>query len=392
MNIKLLVNRTMIVVDAILRSRIKVSKPYEKNVVIVFQQIFGDALVISNSLEQYMRLFPKEEGYSVTFVARPSVVKFMRDIVDIPRGIVVENLDYKKFLEDYLYYKECIKKYRAKADVLLVPGTSMSAEIFSTACNTKRRIGLIRSIDVTKPFINCLFAKLAYTETVRPRKEDMMLQRHRQFLNYLGAKDYKAKLPVVSKKSKIIKANKYCVMCPGASKTEKCWPTDRFVEIADYIIEKYDMDIHLCGGAEEIEYENHILSISKYKERIISHIGKTNFSDWSAIVQHAELVVGNDSATMHLAVASRRKAICFAGAYDKYQFFPYQVDKLEQEDILPITMLMDMPCEWCRTIGYDAGYGNAECKRRIEEGLCASCIDLITVQAVKSKVDLLMNE
>lgn len=392
MRLKLLLNRMIIALDALVRSRIKVNKKVGKTVVIVFQQIFGDALVISNTLEQYTKLFPRECGYKVLFVARPSVIKFMRDTVYVPDEIIVEALDYKKFLEDYSYYRECIKKYRAEADILIVPGTSMSAEIFATACNTPRRIALIRSIDVTKPFINSLFSKIAYTETVRPNKEDMMLQRHRQFLNYLGANDYKVRLPVLSKKDKIIEDDKYCVMCPGASKIEKCWPTNRFVEIADYIIEKYNMNIHLCGGADELEYENYILKHSKHVERIISHIGKTNFSDWSAIVQYADLVVGNDSATMHLAVASRRKAVCIAGAYDKYQFFPYKVDVLEEGEILPITMLKDMPCEWCRTIGYDAGYGNDECKRRIQDGLCACCIDLITVQEVKKEIDLLMIE
>jgi hypothetical protein len=90
------------------------------------------------------------------------------------------------------------------------------------------------------------------------------------------------------------------------------------------------MNIHMCGGGDEIEFEKIIMSQVKHSKRVISHIGKTSLSDWSAIVQHADLEIGNDSATMHLAAASRRKAICIAGVYDKYQFFPYKVDMLEE--------------------------------------------------------------
>ena len=51
-----------------------------------------------------------------------------------------------------------------------------------------------------------------------------------------------------------------------------------------------------------------------------------------------------------------------------------------------------MPCEWCRTIGYDAGFGNDECKKRIKSGLCSVCIDAITTKEVINAVDELMKE
>lgn len=383
-------NRVLIAIDAYFKGHKKTIENNKKTVLIVFQQIFGDSIVIQDSLKAYVKLYSPEEGYQIKFLARPSVISFMKNTLVLPEEIEMEDVDFKRFLEDYSYYKEITKKYMGIASILIVPGTSLSAEIFSAANDAKRKIGLTRSIKLTKPLIMALFSRIAYTDFVQPLKEDMMLQRHRLLLNYLGETDYKAKLPSLLPKEKIIKENHYCVMCPGSSKLEKCWPTCRFSEVADYIIEKYDMNIHLCGGADETEFEKNMLIQTKHLERIISHIGKTNFSDWSAIVQHADLVVGNDSATMHLAAASRRRAICIAGVYDKYQFFPYKVDFLEEGDCLPITLLKDMPCEWCRTKGYHAGFGNKECKRRIASNQCASCIDLITVEDVEEQIDMLM--
>lgn len=388
MRIGVQVNRALIAIHAYLSAHQKLETK-NKSVLIVFQQSFGDSVVIQNSLAEYTRLFPVLEGYKVKFLVTPSVLSFMQSTLQLPDGMKFEAVDFKKFLEDYNYYRKIVKKYRGTAEMLIVPGTSLSAEIFSVSSDAKRKVGLVRSIDVMKPWIMAYFYRVAYTETVRPDKEDMMLQRQRQLINYLwstqgGEGEYKAELPRLLEKERIIDG-KYTVICPGASKMEKCWPVERFAEVADYIIQKYGLLIHLCGGADEKKFADQLMEGIKNRDRVVSHIGTTSFSDWSAIVQHADLVVGNDSATMHLAASGRVPAVCIAGVYDKYQFFPYKVDI--EEDRLPVTVLKDMPCEYCRTIGYDAGFGNKECKNRIDAGLCSTCIDLITVEEVEKAID-----
>lgn len=391
MSIGVQINRALIAIHAYLSVH-KKSKTQNKTVLIVFQQIFGDSVVIQNSLTEYIKLFPVSEGYKVKFLARPSVLSFMQSTLPLPDGMEFEAVDFKKFLEDYSYYWKIVKKYRGTAGMLIVPGTSLSAEIFSVSSDAKRKVGLVRSIDVIKPWIMAYFYRVAYTEAVRPDKEDMMLQRHRQLINYLwstqgGKGEYKAGLPRLLKKERII-GGKYIVICPGSSKMEKCWPIERFAEVADYMIQKYGLPIHLCGGADEKKFADQLTEGMKNRDRVVSHIGTTSFSDWSAIVQHADLVVCNDSATMHLAASGRVPAVCIAGVYDKYQFFPYKVDI--EEDSLPVTILKDMPCEHCRTIGYDAGIGNEECKKRIDAGLCSTCIDLITVEEVEKAIDAVL--
>ena len=104
-------------------------------------------------------------------------------------------------------------------------------------------------------------------------------------------------------------------------------------------------------------------------------------------MEYAELVLGNDSATLHIAAAYRRKCICVAGVYDKFQFFPYLVDELEDEGNLPITIYKDMPCAYCRTKGYFAGAGNYQCQSAIKLGKCALCIEEITVEEVKRVIE-----
>ncbi|MCC8136720.1 MAG: hypothetical protein LIO76_01410 [Clostridiales bacterium] len=398
MNVKIMANRTMIATDAFFRRLYNLHQHKvnptnfnsNRRVLIVFQGLFGDAIVIQNSLKEYTRLFPKKDGYEITLLVRESVHRFMESVLILPKDITLESVDFTTFVNNYSYFRSVINKYGNAIWLLIAPGSSLSGEIFASASNATRKVALKRCKDVTKPITMAIFSRIAYTEEVRPQKEDMMLLQHRKLLQYLGDINYQARLPQLLKKERFVKDERYCVICPGASKEEKCWPIERFSEIADFIIEKYDMNIHLCGGMDEIAYEHKFLSSIKNTDRIVSHIGKTTFSEWSAIVQYAEIVVGNDSATIHLAAASRRKAICIAGLYDKYLFFPYKVDQLEEEDVLPITVMTEMPCEWCRTIGYYAGYGNKDCKKRINANQCALCIDTITVQSVKTEIDKLM--
>ena len=391
MNIKTLFNRSVIAIDAYLRCKRKHRLTENRNVLIIFQQAFGDSVVLQDSLIRYAALYPRSKGYHLKLIAQPSVLSFMKENLSLPAEIEYEAMDFKRFLADYPYYRKVVKQYDAYAGTAIVPGTSLSAEILSAALNAKRKVGLVRCFDVKSPFVMATFAQIAYTERVKPDKSEMMLQRHRRLLHYLGDTTYKASLPKLLPKDRMIEG-KYAVMCPGASKSEKCWPIERFAEAADYLIEQYKLPVHLCGGAEAKRSAEQMKSLVKHPDHVIDHTGKTSFSDWSAIIQHADLVLGNDSATLHIAVAGRAKSICITGVYDKYQFFPYQADHLEGNDILPVTLMRDMPCEWCRTKGYDAGYGNPSCTARIKAGKCAECIEAVTVEEVKTAIDKLLRE
>ena len=74
-----------------------------------------------------------------------------------------------------------------------------------------------------------------------------------------------------------------------------------------------------------------------------------------------------------------------------YIHFAIDRSLLSRDDCLPETVLMDMPCEYCRTKGYFTGYGNPQCKTAIRVGKCALCIDAISVETVKEKIDTLLS-
>ena len=358
----------------------------EKIVLIVFQQIFGDAVLLSTTLEGYVKLFPKEKGYKILLLCRPSVKKFMKDVLLVPSAIQLQEVDFSKLVRDCKYFRFVLNEYVNNAEVAIIPGSSMSAEILMTAASVKRKIGLVQCEKRVWPPASVFFQKHAYTEYIRPKEEMMVLQRHKLLMQELGLKNFRSCMPRLLPQKKIFRERPYYVVCPGASKPEKCWPLERFVQIIDFIIDELNVDAYICGGADEATYAMYILENTKHPSNVYDFVGKTTFCEWAEIVQNAECVIGNDSATLHLAAASGRKAICIAGVYDKGHFFPYSVDELKSDERLPITLYVDVPCELCRTKGYYSGYGNAKCKKTIQENKCALCVDAITVDDVKQKI------
>lgn len=389
MNRMRIISTVFYAVCCYLKNKILHKKTKNKNVLILFQQIFGDAILVTDSLKYYEKLYPEAEGYHVTFVCKPNILEFMQSVLPLPSNISFEVLDFKRIQTDKKYFKEMVKKYSSDYGILIVPGTSYSPELFTITSTAERRIGLLPSIPRTKPKSLVWLQKNAYTEVIRPNKELMMLQRHRLLLNYLGLDNIEAKLPCLLPQQNTIQDD-YCVICPGSSMEFKVWPMERFAEVADYLIEKYNYNVYLSGGRGEEKYADQLKALSRNPNRISSKIGNTTFEEWSALVQYATLVIGNDSATVHLAAAARTPAICIAGVYDKMQFFPYAVDKLEEGEFMPTTLYTSMPCEYCRTMSYFAGYQNEVCQKRIEEKQCVCCIDSIKVSDVINQIDVFM--
>ena len=387
MKITRLLNKSLIACDALIRGFMYRSKEHNtKRVIIVLHQLIGDAVVISGSLQEYPKIFA---DYDVIYLARPSVIEFMKSVIPYAHELNFEPVDFTRFIEDYAYYREISAKYRCSADILIVPATSPGAEIFSCASDASRKIASVRPADITSSVLMRLLPKYAYTEKIRPDPNEMTFQRHRQLLHYLGDKDFKARLPRLKSEPRIIDEAEYCVICPGASKSERWWPVERFAAIIDYVNEELNMNVHLCGGKDEAGLEDglHV----KHPERVISHAGKTNFTEWSSIIQYASLFIGNDSGTAHLAAAHRVRTVCITGDYE-FVIFPYKVDVLEPDDILPLCVYKRMPCENCRDVGYYTGSSNHECMNRIREGKCTLCIDAVSVEDVKEAIMKIMKE
>ena len=116
-----------------------------KNIVIVFQQIFGDAVIFSDVVERYLKLYKKEQGYKVYLLVRPSVGFFLKEVIALPEDVELRIVDFSRFVREFTYYKSIIEEYKELANTIIVPGTSLSAEIFAASCRGNKVSGAMNT-------------------------------------------------------------------------------------------------------------------------------------------------------------------------------------------------------------------------------------------------------
>jgi heptosyltransferase-2 len=94
----------------------------------------------------------------------------------------------------------------------------------------------------------------------------------------------------------------------------KCWPADRFAELANRFQSEQDADIILFGTAGELTVSDAI--VAGMKRKPIDLTGKTAIADLPALLSQCHLFVGNDSGAMHVAAAVGLPTVAVFGPTD----------------------------------------------------------------------------
>lgn len=111
-------------------------------------------------------------------------------------------------------------------------------------------------------------------------------------------------------------ARPYAVIHAGASQPEKCWPAERFVELARWIDAEYGFQCVFAGGPGDD------LSAFSARERFM---GKP-LRETIRLIRHASLFVGNDSGPAHLAAACGLPVAVIFGSSDREVWRPWRTE------------------------------------------------------------------
>ncbi|MFM7855241.1 MAG: glycosyltransferase family 9 protein, partial [Flammeovirgaceae bacterium] len=134
---------------------------------------------------------------------------------------------------------------------------------------------------------------------------------------------------------------KYFLIFPGSNGTYKMWPKERFASLAQSIYSKTKYIPVVCGSHLENEL---CRSIVNSVEGAINLAGKTSISQVVELIRKAEFVVGNDSASVHIAAATNTISFCILGGGHYGIFMPYPKNRFTHT---PIVLNFKMPCYGC---------------------------------------------
>lgn len=114
--------------------------------------------------------------------------------------------------------------------------------------------------------------------------------------------------------------NATVVVAPGAGWPGKEWPPECYAEVIRRLVEELDCCVLLTGSPDEQELLASVQEQSKVD--CVNLCNQLTFSQLAALVAQVDLVICNDSAPLHLAVAGKTPVVALFGPTPPAQWVP----------------------------------------------------------------------
>ncbi|MBI5464580.1 MAG: lipopolysaccharide heptosyltransferase II [Ignavibacteriales bacterium] len=260
-----------------------------------------------------------------------------------------------------------------KYDAALIPHRSMRSAALAFLAGVPMRVGFDVSV-----------SRFAYTHVVRYDKLKHEADRNAALLAPFGINLQTKVLPTLHPTNSDVEAVNLVVkkfgwdstanviaVAPGTVWNTKRWPKEKFIELVRLLLTK-GLRIVMVGGAEDVELCGQIVQASE-SESVRAVAGQLGLLESAALIQQCSVVISNDSAPMHMAMAMRTPVVAIFGAtVPEFGFSPYGV-----KDVVIETK--GLACRPCSMHGGKAcPIGTFECMEKISPAeVCEAVVRII---------------
>ncbi len=153
----------------------------------------------------------------------------------------------------------------------------------------------------------------------------------------------------------------------GTAAKFKRWPSEKYSDLVDKIVEKSPSVIILMGDLKE---EALCAKVAGNSRNVYNAAGQTTVGQMAALLQHCRLAIANDGGPLHVAVACGVKTVSIFGPVDPGVYGPYPSSESKHS-----VVLKNLPCQ--------------PCYRRFRMASCGhlSCLNDLSVEEVFRKVE-----
>jgi len=208
------------------------------------------------------------------------------------------------------------------------------------------------------------------------------IDKHEQFLKALGLTNYTKgvyRLPKIGTEISSNVCRSVFIVFPGASWEGRKWGKHNFSELIKKLLPVVDGDCLLCGGSEDVDTCNWIITENEFNPRIVNLAGKTSFVEFLELVRRSIFLVGNESSCIHAAAVVRTPVVCILGGGHFGRFAPYN---RTDPDIYVDSAFTPMDCFGC----------NWKCIKNYSATEAVPCIAAIAVNDIFLRCLNAMNE
>lgn len=267
-----------------------------KNIGIVRLSALGDVVLLVPTVRMIQRSWPSAE---ITWIISNPASSMLKGL----SGVRIEEIDKPSSLRDYWHLW---RQYRNRCfDILLCMQASFRSNLIYPLIPAVRKVGFDsrRGRDGHRWFVR---EQINYCD-------EHLLDGFKRFARYLGAPDLPAEwdLPIGPEDKNFardqLSPGQWIAINPCASKAERNWPEERFLEFIHKAKTRWPINIVLTGGSGNKEAE--MAERIARSTGVLNLVGKTCPKQLAAILARVSVLVAPDTGPVHIAVAQNTPVI-----------------------------------------------------------------------------------
>ncbi len=281
----------------------------------------GDMVLALPALQALRRAFPKAH---LTFVAGPLSDQLLRDHPDVDELIVYRST---QMFRPWRLWSLVRRLRRERPGLAIVLGTvsfSFTSALLAWATGAPLRVGLS-----SRPF-GTEMSRALYNFEVMPSDERLHEVEHNlKFVRALGL-DAPTDVPrlVPTAAARRLATDFVMQRLPardgplvalhvGAGKTSNLWPVERFARVAQQLMQQLAARVVVTEGPRDAGVVSKFRHLVPEAARWQSDLGQT-----LAILERADLYIGNDTGMSHVAAATGVPCVVIFGPHDARRWSP----------------------------------------------------------------------
>ena len=302
------------------------------NILIVKLSAIGDVIHTLPALNAIRKHYPHA---FITWLVEEDAAALVQGHKALDRVLVSKRKRWLKALQSLSFLNtikeiyDFIKALRdTRYDMILDFQALLKSGILIAIARGRRKIGFGKGLEHMEHSYIFLNERIPAVDM-----EIHALSRGMMLLHAVGvpANEVEYKLPVsdhdrekideLMKRHGINGLKSFIAINPVAKWETKLWPNKKFAELADKLIDRYDIKIVFTGGIKDYSIIQAITS--SMKGRAINFAGKTTLTELAALYEKAALVISTDTGPMHLAAAMGTPVVALFGPTASWRTGPY---------------------------------------------------------------------
>lgn len=306
-------------------------KESSEKLLIIRLDSIGDYILIRNFFTS-IKESKKYKNYKITLCGN-IVWKNLAETFD---GDVISDfiwIDRKKFNNNPVYKFRILKQIYLAGFNTVIDTTYTREILFGDSIvrtsKAKYKIGSTGSLDASVKWKRNLITNRNYTRLIDTTDENIFeFYRNKLFIEKVIEEQVLINKPILvcdSIELKLPTDKKYVVVFPGAQESSRIWSAVNFDIVIKQLITNNNLIVILAGSPSDKRFLK-AMSFAQSSKHCFDMTGKTDLPRLAKLISQAELLISNETGSIHFAAAVGTKFICISNGQRFGRFMPYPAE------------------------------------------------------------------